>query len=452
MLNPAFLQTIRVSLLWALGAFAVGMVVGQAPFYDSFGGGLVIILALGVVAFLVLPRIARREHDPDEQGFLLRLLVAAFAFKIAGTLTRLLISFDIYGGRDAARYNNFGKDIALGLQSGDWGLAALHLQPGTPVTELFTGAVYAVMGSSLYGGFLLFGFMAFLGSMFYYLAFRIAVPHGRRRLFGLLIFFYPAILYWPSGLGKDAPIFLFTGLTTYGAARVLAAGQWTGVLHLLAGIGGVFLIRPHVALMLVVAIGLGMVFQRPATRSALLGKIVAIAAGFVVIGAIASSAATFLGVSSLTPDTVLALLSDQSSNDFEGAGGTSNFRPTPPTDPLWVPSAFVTVLFRPFAWEAHNMQALAQAVDGMVLLGILAIFGRRILTVLRHLRNHPFLVYLLIFAVITVLALSTFANFGLLARQRASVLPFLFMLLAFAPAPNPRPGPEKETAEQAVLA
>jgi hypothetical protein len=92
------------------------------------------------------------------------------------------------------------------------------------------------------------------------------------------------------------------------------------------------------------------------------------------------------------------------------------------------------------------MQALVQAADGILLLGLVGLYGRRMGSAFRNVLRQPFLVYVILFGIIAVLALSTFANFGLLARQRAIVLPFLFILLAFAPSS----ASEEETPKQAA--
>ena len=61
-----------------------------------------------------------------------------------------------------------------------------------------------------------------------------------------LFFFIPSLLFWPSGIGKEAWMMFGLGLAAYGVAKVLrvARGEasWLSTGLWLAG-----LVRPHVA-------------------------------------------------------------------------------------------------------------------------------------------------------------------------------------------------------------
>ena len=74
-------------------------------------------------------------------------------------------------------------------------------------------------------------------------------------------------------------------------------------------------------------------------------------------------------------------------------------------------------------------------------MGLLLVWGgRRILRGLRRITSEPYLLFLLVMVAILVLVLSSVGNFGLLARQRTTVLPFVLMLVAFAPSAAPSKG------------
>ena len=434
MLDTGASSSIRAGAPWVLGAIAValgvGALLGGTP-YDTSGGAVIVGLSLVILAVLVVPRAVRG----DERRFMLQVLVVALAAKAVASYVRWYLQFEVYGGQDASRYNNAGRLIGDYLRDYDFDRATAALGLGTPFMEFFTGTVYAVIGPTLYGGYLIFSFLAFLGAFLFYRAFRTAFPLGNWRLFAVLVFFYPSLLYWPSGLSKDALTLFFMGLAAYGAAQVLAAGRWGGIAPLLLGLSGALLVRPPIAAVLVVAAVVGFVFGGlRAGRPLVLGRVMALSVAVGAAWVFASQAVSFLGLESASPSAVLDLLQQQGANVFEGGGGTSNFVTTPVTDPWWVPMAFVTVLFRPFPWEAHNLQALIQSLDG-VFMGALLVWGsRRLWRAVRELGKEPYLVFVVVFVVLLVLALSTLGNFGLLARQRATVLPFVLMLVAFAPS------------------
>ena len=106
--------------------------------------------------------------------------------------------------------------------------------------------------------------------------------------------------------------------------------------------------------------------------------------------------------------------------------------------PVRAPVAVVTVLFRPFVFEAHNLQSLLAAIEGTALL-ILCLLrfggaGRAI----GSLRRQPYVVFCLVFTVLFIVAYSSFANFGLLARQRVQLYPLFLVLISIPPVANAR--------------
>ena len=60
--------------------------------------------------------------------------------------------------------------------------------------------------------FLVFSWLAFWGLFLFYRAFTIAVPEGRRRSYAHLVFFLPALLFWPSSIGKESWMIFALGI------------------------------------------------------------------------------------------------------------------------------------------------------------------------------------------------------------------------------------------------
>jgi hypothetical protein len=115
--------------------------------------------------------------------------------------------------------------------------------------------------------------------------------------------------------------------------------------------------------------------------------------------------------------------------------GGSTFEAKPVTSPSDVPLAITTVLIRPFPWEAHNPQALVSAAEGMLLVYLCWRHRARLRRLPLHLRaSYP--AFCVAYAAMFVYAFSTFGNFGILARERVMVLPFIFALLCL---PERRP-------------
>jgi hypothetical protein len=62
---------------------------------------------------------------------------------------------------------------------------------------------------------------------------------------------------------------------------------------------------------------------------------------------------------------------------------------------------------------------------------------RRVVQAVGSITSKPYVTFILVYAVLFVIAFTTVANFGTLARERAMLLPLFFMLIAFLPEPKP---------------
>ncbi len=101
--------------------------------------------------------------------------------------------------------------------------------------------------------------------------------------------------------------------------------------------------------------------------------------------------------------------------------------------PLRAPVAIFTVLFRPFISEAHNLQSLLAAVEGTALLILCLLRLGWLRAAVGSLRRQPYVVFCLVFSVLFIVAYSSFANFGLLARQRVQLYPLFLVLISIPP-------------------
>ena len=75
----------------------------------------------------------------------------------------------------------------------------------------------------------------------------------------------------------------------------------------------------------------------------------------------------------------------------------------------------------------------------LALLALIALSWRRLRQLPRALLRMPYVTFAATYVVVFVYAFSVIGNFGILARQRTQMLPFLFVLLAL-PAALPRRG------------
>jgi hypothetical protein len=406
-------------------ALAAGIAfVMVASDYD-WQGMVIVAAAICLLAFFLIPRLARLG------GISAGVLAVGLVLKLGFAMLRNWTASVLYGGAaDAFTYDNYGRIIAREIWHLDFSAVASYLKWGTSFLEFSTGAIYSVTGPSIYAGYLVYAFLAFLGSYYFYRAFRLAFPEGNKWLYIVLVFFFPSILYWPNGIGKDALIFLFLGLFAYGGAR-LTQGHLRGLLPIAVGLVGTLYIRPHIAVILalsfVLAFFLPGVGKRPVRIATFIIVLIAVAGlAWLVLPQVAS----YINLENLSPQGLIERFQFQAGQTAQGG---SAFQAINITNPLTYPWAFITLLFRPFPWEAHNVLALIQSVEGILLI-ILVVW--RLKSIGKSLASsiaNPYTRFILIYAIAFTLAFAVVANFGIIARERMMFLPFFFMLVSFTP-------------------
>jgi hypothetical protein len=401
--------------------------------YDTWGA-MFVAPVLIVVSLPILARQARREGD----RWLFVLLVVALVVKLGGAVARHYVAFDVYQGvADANSYDRIGTALAENFRAGDWNTDLPNLT-GTHFIEFITGIIYTVMGPTLLGGFLFFSWLGFWGLFLFYRAFVIAVPEGRRRAYARLLFFLPSLVFWPSSIGKESWMMFSLGITAFGAAHIMTGRTMRGIGVAALGLWLAALARPHVAGLMALGIAAGYLFRKPRDELRELAPVVkglAVALVGVVALVFLVKATAFLKESGIDTDQgVTAALRDVS---YTTSSGESSFAPSVLESPVRAPIAVLTVLFRPFVFEAHNMQALAAALEGTFLLGLSLLRFRWGLAALRSLRRQPYVAFAAAYAALFIVAFSSFANFGLLARERVQLFPLYVLLLSIPPPKKP---------------
>lgn len=224
------------------------------------------------------------------------------------------------------------------------------------------------------------------------------------------------------------------GIAAFGAARFLTGGTWRGLATAGFGMWLAALVRPHVAGIIAVALIGGYLFKPAREESRELAPVVK-GLSLVVLAAVAVVLAVntdrFLRESGIDTGGGATSVLDQVTT--RTAQGGSGFAPSILQSPTRAPIAIGTVLFRPVVTEAHNAQALAAALESTFLLGFAAYRFRWFWAAIRSSRHRPYVAFALIYTATFVFAFSGLANFGILARQRVQMLPFLLLLFSIPP-------------------
>lgn len=390
------------------------------------GGALVVAPALVAISVPILLAVGRRDPDPRMPG----LLVLALFAKLAGTLARYFVLQVVYsGGGDATRYDQAGKILFHGVRRGVIGTTSSPGGAATHHVEQVTGIVYAITGPTFVGGFLVFSWLGFWGAVLCTRAVRMAAPQVDAYRYSALLLFLPSVLFWPSSIGKESLALAGIGVCVYGAARVYTK-RHLGYVTVAAGLGFLLLIRPNVAALVAAALIAGMALGR-GERQVKAGRLrtvlalgVLAVAGYLVV----TKAASSFGVNDLSVSGVQGTLDEAARRSTQGG---SEFTPARVRTPLDLPWAAVTVLFRPLPYEAHNLQSLIASAEGtfLLLLSGWLVTRERWRRALRPALRNRLVVASFVFTLAFVLAFSSFGNFGILARERTQVLPFLLVPL-----------------------
>jgi hypothetical protein len=409
----------------ALLATAFAWIMNNAS-YDAFASVLVLI-ALVTLSIPLLRAAGRRETDER----IARVLWIAFGLKLLAGMARYIVAFDVYdGSADANMYHQWGTQIAAQLRSGDLALDLGGPIQGTAFIRGLTGYVYALTGPTSLGGFFVFAWFGFWGLYLFHRAFVRAVPDGNHRRYAFLVMLLPSLLFWPSSIGKEAWMCLGLGLAANGVARLLTRGRG-GLLLIGAGMTALLLVRPHVAAIAAMAAFPAYLARRSPDRISAFAP-VAKAAGILVMAVVlvvsVRQLESFFGIDSFDRDAVETTLEDV--QDRTGQGG-SFVRESGDTNLTLsrFPQAFLNVLFRPFPWQVTNALSAVAGLEAMFLLGLLVWSWRNVLTAARSLLRRPYVLFCAIYTVLFVFGFSSFANNGILVRQRVQVLPFVLVAM-----------------------
>lgn len=408
-----------------LVAYGIMVILGIITATFELIDAIPLIPILALITLQIARRMARNDGNPATVRFVL----AAFWAKMLGTLIRAAVVSWYYDNRsDALDYHKFGQAWAPAFRTFDF--SAVPDLKGTNFMRFMTGIIYSFTGASSVSGAVVVSFLSFLGLLLLWRAFKRAVPGGEHYRYGLLIFFLPSLLYWPSALGKEGWAVLCLGVASYGVAMVVTRQIMPGITLFLLGVVGVVEMRPHVALVAFFGVLLAALVgraQKPGTASSALRVVLFVA--LAVLGVVLfQSTSSFFGVESIAQETGANQVLLEAEGRTSEAG--SSFAPvTVGTNPLKYPLAAVTVLFRPLPFEVGNVVAAVSALEGVFLIYLTFKEWTRLRSLGRMMRRSPYVAYCLGVVLMFIYAFSALSNFGILSRQRVQVLPFYLALL-----------------------
>jgi hypothetical protein len=415
--------------MWVTGAVFVcvlfvfvGVVIGPVGGDSNVTGALVVAPFL----FYFTYRIARRFAAADSRPELIPILMGGFCLKVIGALVRYWVSAVVYSSTgDFYDYDKWGKKLSVSYRHLHWMQPGGKRLAGTNFIRVLTGLIYTVTPRELMAGFLVYAWLSFLGLLFFWRAYRIAISPRWDVTYLKWIVLLPSLLYWPSAMGKDAYMLFAMGLTSFGVACILSRRMTRGLLATSLGLLAICMVRPHIGLVVLGGLALAVLFRRyrGGFMAALFSVAFVLGASFLVMGA----AQSFFGIQTFNRSSIQNEINDVSQHTSEG---TSNFKPVVVNSPVTFPLAAATVLYRPMPFESRSAQEVLTGIEGVVLIVLSIRAFPRSIRALRYARGHPYFVYCLGAMIVFIIAFSGFSNFGLLARERTVIAPLLLVFLS----------------------
>ncbi len=412
-------------LLWAL---LTGVTIAAWAASRDYQVGVlwawgVVLLALPIIQKASLSRTDRTWLD---RAWLVRLLVVLiFGVWVEGY-------YRMRTGLDADMYQRVGKYVAEHLRF--YGTLP-YVEPevrwnGTIHYILQVGVIYWLLGASAQMMKVFNTTVAFLGTLGFYRMYRRVQSGPGMDLPLLFLFFMPSMLYWTTIHGKDPWMYAFLGMGMFFAGRFLERFHPWDFVGMVTGILGMAWIRPHVAAIFALSLVTFSLLQR--YRKGVLNPLFR-GLALVLLGTVAFVAVRAVMEAFRVQNLEEALQFAVRQGEVSAYGRTAIRLPEIQSFSqllLFAPLGFVTVLFRPFPWEAHSVFAVISAIENLVLL----IFSLQHLRRHRWRPSHPIGLMTGVYVLLFVLAFyPAMGNLGTLVRQKVQLLPFWFLYLGSLP-------------------
>jgi hypothetical protein len=437
--------------LWGWGAaLLVAVLIGyMSVTMPEETRGITAGILLTTIVVWALRRTVRQHPDCDSIWPVVRLGIAQ---RLIFVFVHLAVGLWFYGGQiDFQTYLNNVQRLFSYLAEGRLNL--FNRSDFTSFSEFITTLLIALVavapGGVLIGLFLVFGAVGAVGAYLFFRAFETVYPENRgRRFLAATLFLWPSIGFWSIFFGKDVWTFLFLGWATYSFAKTLKRSDPRAVVGLGISLALLFATRSHVGTTVTMGIMAAWLFRplrwsetvallQPVYRTVML---VFLAFVFLTVG---YQVIIHYGVEALRAEMIAERLFRIHEGFATTPGGAALpqviSEGTPGAVLSSLPLGMVTFLFRPFLWEAHNILAMATALDSLFLLLLVVWRVRHLAAAVRSAFSEAFMLYVVIAFLGTTAILSFEWNLGTMARHRTMVLPYLMMLLAFVPDRKPEP-------------
>jgi hypothetical protein len=227
--------------------------------------GIIIWLLTLLASFILVGRIQQRHKKLDR-----RFMMILFFYH-----SLLALTYYLYALFNPSDSHNYFQKAVVKIYGEDW---LSYFGTSTRFIDFISFFLVNNLGFTYESAMVLFSWMGYLGFLFFYIFFKERI-HTNPKFFGVdylwILLLLPNLHFWSSSLGKGSIIFFGFGLFFY---SLMHPGRrvWAIIL------GGfiIYMIRPHIFLVIMIAIALSYTFS---TKGVAIGFRIAILATSVVI-------------------------------------------------------------------------------------------------------------------------------------------------------------------------
>jgi len=402
------------------------------------------VVIVGILLLAVSVPIARRMGRTEGDPRLTTLLVIGLLLHFLASPAQIFVDNHAYHGvADFSGYVHQGATLSANFRSFHFTTtgAGLRSALGDGSVSIAAGIVFALVGVNEIAAFWVFAWFSWLGAIFFYRAFCLTFPEGEHRRYALMLFLLPSLLFWTSDVSKEAIMMVALGITSLGAARVLARRRRGYPLIAIGTAMGIFT-RPNEYALLLGAFTIAMFFRSgDVTRGPRVIRRVGTLVFFAVILAItAVFTVKFVHSNAGTVSTLIGSHKKHvSTNSATVAAGFGSSNVPYSKDPLLYPRDIYVVLFDPLPITARSITQFLASGENSVILALVLTSLRRLRLAYRAGRERPYVILSLVYTLGFIYSFAALGNLGLITRERTLLFPYLLVLLAIPVAPKGEP-------------
>ena len=388
----------------------------------------------------------------------------AMALKVVGSLAFSLYHIYIYGGGDTFGYFLIGQTITKTFFTAPADFFSLAFSPLDSISNLidrvdwlyhdnimwtsesnyFSARIVAIIGLFTFQAYiptaLIYSLISFWGIWKCFKFFNKLFP-GQDKIIAISFLYFPTVVFWGSGLGKDSiSLGAICGLTVCAYQIFIFKSKLIkNGMGMMLCLFVLFIIKAYIALAFMMPLAISITFVYIGGIKNFLGKllvvpvllIILVGSAFLLNSYIQENFLQFSAESITSRINIANTVLQQAGSAYDLGIKPENINGFGDMIPFF-PKAIVATWYRPWLWEAKNPAMLLSALESVFLLFvtlIILIRGYFFKTFYIILRN-PILFSLFVYAFIFsgLIGLST-GNFGTLVRYKIPMLPFLVMVL-----------------------